>query len=137
MIIRSYKGAGMILFHKDADGNVSVLLEKRSDNHSWAIPGGGLSPEDRTLMNTAIRETYEETGISVKDAEPVRIYRLPFFIYEVFASELNEKSVPRKNWESDEIRWFSISELPKEMNWMTEIELNDFIRRKGLKSKSH
>ena len=84
MIIRSYKGAGMILFHKDADGNVSVLLEKRSDNHSWAIPGGGLSPEDRTLMNTAIRETYEETGISVKDAEPVRIYRLPFFIYEVF-----------------------------------------------------
>ena len=88
-------------------------------------------------MNTAIRETYEETGISVKDAEPVRIYRLPFFIYEVFASELKEKSVPRKNWESDEIRWFSIPELPKEMNWMTEIELNDFIRRKGLKSKSH
>lgn len=130
MKIRTYKGAGMILFHKDGD-RLSVLLEKRSDNHTWAIPGGGYSPaKDKSLLDTAIRETFEETGIHVREASLIRTYRLPLFTYAVYASELDSKVIPKKNWESDEIQWFHIKKLPKGINWMTMIELNDFIRRK-------
>ena len=126
--LRHYYGAGMILYTKDGDGCISVLLEKRSDNHTWAIPGGAIE-ECEKFIKAAQREAYEETGIKVESAWPVMNYHLPYFSYYVFASELSHKAVPRKNWESDAIEWFSIDELPEGMNWMTRIEIKDFIRK--------
>ena len=37
-----YYGAGMILYTKNLKGAIHVLLEKRADDHTWAIPGGAL-----------------------------------------------------------------------------------------------
>ena len=129
MKIRKYEGAGMILYHRDDNGNLSVLLEKRSDDHTWAIPGGGYSDKDKILLNTAIRETYEETGISIQEAYHMKTYRLPFFTYAVFSSELDREKLPKRNWESEEIRWFPISDLPNGMNIMTGIEIKDFMKK--------
>ena len=126
--LRHYYGAGMILYTKDGNNGFSVLLEKRSDNHTWAIPGGAIG-ECEKYIQAAYRETYEETGIKVESAWPVKNYHLPYFSYYVFASELSHKAVPRKNWESDTIEWFSIDKLPEGMNWMTRIEIKDFIRK--------
>ena len=120
----------MILFYQDGVGDLSVLLEKRSDDHTWAIPGGEYSSDDRSLLDTAVRETLEETGITVNTAEHVVTYRLPFFKYAVFSSALNGAVSFRKNWETDEIRWFSIAALPADMNWMTKIEIRDFMKRR-------
>lgn len=33
MSLKSYNGAGMIIYHKDKEG-ISIFLEKRSDNHT-------------------------------------------------------------------------------------------------------
>lgn len=127
-----YYGAGMILYTKDSQGNIHVLLEKRADNHTWAIPGGALDDlED--YKKAAIRETYEETEILVKSAWCVVHYELPYFSYWTYASRLETHEKPVKNWESEAITWFSISELPEGMNFMTKKELKDFIR----KEKNH
>ena len=128
MKLRHYFGAGMILYTRDRDGSISVLLEKRSDNQTWAIPGGSIEDLEKYL-EAAKRETLEETGIEVDSAWPVKNYHLPYFTYCVFASMLPHKAVAKKNWESDEIGWFALNNLPEGMNWMTKIELGDFVRK--------
>lgn len=48
-----------------------VLLLRRSDDGSWALPGGMAEPSDPTLLATALRELTEETGFrGTVDAEP-------------------------------------------------------------------
>lgn len=41
------------------------------NNHSGEVsfPGGGAEDDDNTLRDTALRETFEETGISISDVE--------------------------------------------------------------------
>jgi 8-oxo-dGTP pyrophosphatase MutT (NUDIX family) len=34
-----------------------------------SFPGGGYSPEDGNLLNTALRESFEEIGLDPKDVE--------------------------------------------------------------------
>lgn len=55
-----------------------VLLEHRTDSDIWAVIGGGLKTEER-LVEGAIREAFEETGIrlSKKEMEFFRIYDDP------------------------------------------------------------
>ena len=132
MKIRKYRGAGMIIYHRGSNGRMHLLLEERSDDHSWAIPGGGASTMDENLMVAAIRETAEETGIAVPSAVHITTYRLPFFTYAVFAAKLDDMVRPVRNWESESIRWFPVSALPEGMNFMTRIELRDFLKREGI-----
>lgn len=57
------------------EGEWKLLFIKRTrhpeDRHSGqiAFPGGGFIPSDRTLLNTALRETAEELGIKPEDIE--------------------------------------------------------------------
>ena len=131
MRLCKYFGAGMILYTKDTQGNIHVLLRKRADNHTWAIPRGHLDDlEDANdYKKAARREAYEETGTLVKSSWCVAHYELPYFSYWTYASRLDNQETAVKNWESDAIEWFSIEELPEGMNWMTEIAIKDFIRR--------
>jgi 8-oxo-dGTP pyrophosphatase MutT (NUDIX family) len=44
------------------DGNRRVLLQKRSDDQTWCIPGGVVEPGEH-LEDAARRELREETGL--------------------------------------------------------------------------
>jgi 8-oxo-dGTP pyrophosphatase MutT (NUDIX family) len=53
-------------------GKPYVILTKRSNslkNHAgqFSFPGGTYSQSDRDLMQTAIRETFEEIGLAIND----------------------------------------------------------------------
>jgi 8-oxo-dGTP pyrophosphatase MutT (NUDIX family) len=50
-----------------------VLFVKRRDNGKWVMPSGGLEL-DETLVECMIRETEEETGLTVTAARPMGIY---------------------------------------------------------------
>ena len=55
-------------------GEYCILLNKRTDtvdDHKGEIsfPGGRKDPEDKTLLDTALRETHEEMGISPGDVD--------------------------------------------------------------------
>lgn len=70
---------GAIIFNDAGE----VLLQLRSDNHLWALPGGAMEPGEEPA-ESVIREVYEETGLKV---EPVRISG-------VYAGETNFVTYP-------------------------------------------
>ena len=66
--------AGVMLLLYPSGGEYAILLNKRSDqvdDHKGEIsfPGGRKDRADRTLLDTALRETHEEMGVSPKDVE--------------------------------------------------------------------
>lgn len=59
-----------------ADDEGRILLQRRTDNHLWALPGGGMEMND-SLPGTAVREVKEETGLEVEITGLVGTYTDP------------------------------------------------------------
>ena len=55
----------------DDDGR--LFLIKRTDDGTWALPGGYTDPGE-TPADTVVRETKEETGLTVQPVELVNLY---------------------------------------------------------------
>ncbi|MGW5019348.1 NUDIX domain-containing protein [Streptomyces cacaoi] len=53
-----------------------ILLQRRTDNDLWALPGGGMDMTD-SLPGTAVREVKEETGLDVEVTGIVGTYTDP------------------------------------------------------------
>ncbi|MEU3354993.1 NUDIX domain-containing protein [Streptomyces sp. NPDC037389] len=53
-----------------------ILLQRRSDNGLWALPGGGMDMTD-SLPGAAVREVKEETGLDVEITGLVGTYTDP------------------------------------------------------------
>jgi ADP-ribose pyrophosphatase YjhB (NUDIX family) len=53
-----------------------VLLIRRSDNQNWAVPGGAIDLGE-SMVQAAVRETLEETGIDCEITGLVGIYTDP------------------------------------------------------------
>ena len=53
-----------------------LLLTRRSDNGQWCLPGGGVDPGERPA-ETAIREVYEETGLTIRVTDLLGVYSDP------------------------------------------------------------
>ncbi len=64
--------AGVAIIIRIVDGEKHVLFVKRSAsmNDPWAghiaFPGGHFKEEDKTILNTIMREVLEETGIDLR-----------------------------------------------------------------------
>ena len=58
-----------ILYDKDAK---CLLLEKRSDNGMWCVPGGSIELGE-SLEQALIREVKEEAGYTIKNIKPINI----------------------------------------------------------------
>ena len=57
-------GAAIIIRNE----NGQILLQERTDRHKWGLPGG-CQDLGEDLRFTAVRETYEETGIKLDPYE--------------------------------------------------------------------
>jgi len=57
-----------------------VLLQHRTDNDMWGIPGGALEPGER-LEDAAVREVQEEVGLKCGPLELFGIYAGPEMYY--------------------------------------------------------
>jgi len=60
------------LYHKE--GKYHILFTKRTEKVEYhkgqiSFPGGACDPEDRSLADTALRETFEEIGVHPEDVE--------------------------------------------------------------------
>lgn len=98
-----------------------ILLSKRSkgllEAGKWGLLGG-FANRDETTMETGIRETLEESGWKVDNLYLLRVNDNPNrphedrqnidFIYVAHATE----KVGEPDWESEELRWFSLDDLP-------------------------
>ena len=65
-------GVGIIL--QDAGG--MILLERRRDNGLWSLPGGGIEAGE-TILQAALREMAEETGLTIRITGFVGVYSDP------------------------------------------------------------
>ncbi|MEV0939394.1 NUDIX domain-containing protein [Micromonospora wenchangensis] len=103
------------------DEQARVLLIRRTDNGLWSLPGGGQEIGE-TVAETAVRETREETGISVEVAGMVGVYSDPGHVIEYSDGEVRQQfslcfravpvsGTPTPSDESHEVRWVARDEL--------------------------
>ena len=119
-----------------------LLLEHRMDSERWAIIGGGLKI-DESLMEGAIRETFEETAIKLQEDmvcfykicdDPSRIISYPDgnvlrSISVVYKVQLENKPELICSTESKELRLFDKEELRKVKIAETHIPiLRDYLK---------
>ncbi len=64
--------AACLLLINPESGSLRVTTRRNSD--LLGLPGGKLDPTDETLLDCAIRETREETGIYVDSRETTFLY---------------------------------------------------------------
>lgn len=53
-----------------------ILLQRRTDNEYWSIPGGAMEPGE-SIAETVVREVREETGIDVRVEKLLGVYSNP------------------------------------------------------------
>ncbi|WP_323741886.1 NUDIX hydrolase [Salinibacillus xinjiangensis] len=118
-----------------------VLLQKRSDNGKWGLPGGFMELGE-SVHDAARREVYEETGLTLDELELFGIYSGPqydktfpngdqvspvliSFICKQYTGKLVES-----NEESLQIRFYSLSELPENIFSEHKMLIDDLLSKK-------
>jgi ADP-ribose pyrophosphatase YjhB (NUDIX family) len=99
-----------------------VLLIRRSDNDNWAVPGGAIDLGE-SMVQAAVRETREETGIDCEiiglvgtytDPRHVVLYTSNGEVRQEFSIVLTARATggePTRSEESSEVRWVARKDL--------------------------
>ena len=104
--------AVLALFYPNQENKVSLLLTKRANyngTHSGQIsfPGGKVEISDLNLKETALRETFEEVGVTKKEINVIR--------------EITEVYIPPSN--------FSVTPFIGILNYKPEFKLNSEVAK--------
>lgn len=99
-----------------------ILLQKRSDNHLWGLPGGLMELED-SITECAIREVKEETNLDVELERFIGVFSNPFMrwrkadyakiISYAFTAKIIGSTMKINDHESLELRYFDYESLPQ------------------------
>jgi len=114
----------IVLFSKEKGGEEVLLIRRKNPpfENMWALPGGFIDPGE-SPETAARRELLEETGIELPRleqfytfGEPGRDPRGPT-ISVAHRGRVNgppdKRNQPRAGSDAADVRWFSLSELPK------------------------
>lgn len=116
-------GSGVLITNK----NNEILLIKRTDNNTWGIPGGSLELGE-TFEEAAVREAYEETGLRVENLklfevfsgkEGHHIYPNGDEVYNtvcIFETKKYSGEVKPDKYESKDVKFFDVANLPNDIN---------------------
>lgn len=114
--------AGAFVFNTENE----LLLNKRSDNGQWGLPGGFMEFGE-TVQDTARREVFEETGLTLSKLELFGIYsgqRLDktfsngdqvSMVMHVFTCHDFSGDILTSNSESMDNKFFPIDKLPQNL----------------------
>ncbi|WP_030659180.1 MULTISPECIES: NUDIX domain-containing protein [Streptomyces] len=119
--------------------NGEVLLERRSDNGRWGMPGG-VQEVGENIAGTVVREVLEETGIHVEVVGLVGIFTDPGHVIAFADGEVRQefslcfRARPvggeiKVSSESFAVRWVPRSELDElDISPTTRRRLNEGLR---------
>ena len=113
-------GVGLVIGGTNGD----ILLERRSDNGLWGLPGGRVEPGE-SLLQTALREAKEETGLTIAVTRLLGVYsgpedrivNYPDNVVQLIDILLEASIVSGDlvcSSESIELRFFKVGEFPPE-----------------------
>lgn len=120
-----------------------ILLIQRSDNGNWALPGGAMDIGE-TIVQTAVREVAEETGITCVITGLVGIYTNPNHVIEytsdgevrqefsvVFTAEAVTGD-PTTSTESVQVEWASSDRIEQyAMHQSMRLRLDHYFNRQN------
>lgn len=124
--IREKVGNDWIILNASAvvitNENNQILLQKRSDNHLWGLPGGLMELED-SIAECAIREVKEETNLDVVLERFIGVFSNPFMrwrehdyakiISYAFTGKVVGSKMKVNDHESLELKYFDYENLPQ------------------------
>ena len=110
------------------------LIVRRSNTDMWRplhweIPGGKIDDTDNTANEAAIREVYEETGLSLSDCRFMKIYKSKHLIRFYFISRRwsGDVQIPITNpdgiIEHDEYKWVTIDDLRSQKDLIIPVQV--------------
>jgi ADP-ribose pyrophosphatase YjhB (NUDIX family) len=136
MVIRP--GVSAIILTPDG-----ILLQRRSDNGLWGLPGGAVEPGE-SVTDAIVREVREETGLEVAAGRLVGVYSSPAIGQVVTYPDGNVIHYVSSSFEcrivggtlacgdeSLDLRWFDPEALPDEMMPMHRIRIADALVPQG------
>lgn len=116
-------GACVILL----DSDNQLLLQQRTDNGLWGLPGGSMEPGEE-MKEVAVRELFEETGLEACELEMFDVfsgqelyYQYPhgdevFNVAVVYICKEYGGVMKGDEEEVQDIRFFKLNEIPNEIS---------------------
>jgi 8-oxo-dGTP pyrophosphatase MutT (NUDIX family) len=120
--------AGGVVWRRDKDGNVEVLLVHRPKYDDWTLPKGKLD-DGESAEEAALREVEEETGLQVElgDELPATDYHdrygrpknVRYWVMDVTEGEFHP------NKEVDEVKWLPVDAAKEALTYPRDRQVLD------------
>lgn len=131
MQIEKIISAGGVVLRQDDDA-LQVALVGRSDLDMWGLPKGGPE-EGETLLEAAMRETSEETGLQLRFLGQVGTIKYNFMRYaqdrhyfktvHYFLMEAIGGDIADHDEEHDWVQWFNLDEALHTIVYANEVNI--------------
>lgn len=107
-----------------SDDSGRILMIRRTDNGNWAVPGGAIDLGE-SMVDAAVRETREESGIDCRITALVGIFTDPRHVIHYTSNDevRQEFSIlltgratggePTPSSESSEVHWIESARFPE------------------------
>jgi ADP-ribose pyrophosphatase YjhB (NUDIX family) len=120
-----------------------LLLQRRSDNGLWGLPGGAVEPGE-SVSEALVREVKEETGLDVTPLRLIGVYSAPangqvvtypdgnviHYVSSSFECRVVAGALVCSH-ESLELGWFDPERLPADLVPMHRVRIADALARRA------